>query len=267
MATVNADGTLISTYITGPFGEVLPNQTTPKNATTDTSNSYVGAYQKMSESSLAISPIQMGARVYIPGIGRFMQVDPVEGGTENNYVYPSDSVNKNDISGKCVGWFAFLFVYCAAAATAVINILTVAVEFYGGGASSTIEKGAATLLEKTAAQETRAAASSVTSQSVKSSVESAVPQVRVNYLNGKAAEAKVQVLLESKYGTENVVVHPYYNITGLGRRFPDFQVNDAGSIFNVEVKSGNAAYGGLQQMKDEQINLIYNIPTKVMQMP
>ncbi|HEY6736369.1 MAG TPA: RHS repeat-associated core domain-containing protein [Candidatus Saccharimonadia bacterium] len=43
----------------------------------------------------------MGARLYDPTFGRFTQVDPVEGGVENNYVYPADPVNKNDVSGKC----------------------------------------------------------------------------------------------------------------------------------------------------------------------
>jgi hypothetical protein len=46
----------------------------------------------------------MGARVYIPGIGRFLQVDPVEGGVDNNYVYPTDPVNEFDLTGE----FAFL---------------------------------------------------------------------------------------------------------------------------------------------------------------
>jgi len=102
MATINADGALVSTHMTGPFGETLPNQTTPQNATDDTSYGYVGTHQKMSESSLAIQPIQMGARVYIPELGRFLQVDPIEGGTLNSYVYALDPVNQRDTNGKFV---------------------------------------------------------------------------------------------------------------------------------------------------------------------
>ena len=41
----------------------------------------------------------MGARVYIPILGRFAQVDPIEGGTDNNYVYPTDPVNDFDLDG------------------------------------------------------------------------------------------------------------------------------------------------------------------------
>jgi hypothetical protein len=36
----------------------------------------------------------MGARLYLPELGRFTSADPIEGGTENNYVYPTDPVNK-----------------------------------------------------------------------------------------------------------------------------------------------------------------------------
>lgn len=47
----------------------------------------------------------MGARVYIPELGRFLQVDPVEGGTANNYVYVTDPVNERDLDGKWI-WIA-----------------------------------------------------------------------------------------------------------------------------------------------------------------
>jgi len=43
----------------------------------------------------------MGARQYHPGIGRFVEVDPIEGGGANDYGYPTDPINQSDLSGEC----------------------------------------------------------------------------------------------------------------------------------------------------------------------
>jgi hypothetical protein len=44
--------------------------------------------------------IEMGARGYMPTLGRFLEVDPVEGGNLNDYVYPSDPVNQFELDGR-----------------------------------------------------------------------------------------------------------------------------------------------------------------------
>ncbi len=60
----------------------------------------------------------MGARVYIPGLGRFLQVDPIEGGTANAYVYALDPVNQSDYSGRD------LFGFVRAVVTVVSYVVT-----------------------------------------------------------------------------------------------------------------------------------------------
>ncbi|MGF7229209.1 MAG: RHS repeat-associated core domain-containing protein [Candidatus Saccharibacteria bacterium] len=84
---------------------------------------------------------EMGARIYIPSLGRFLSVDPIEGGTPNNYVYPTDPVNDLDLTGQmstAAKWgigitvgtglaVACIFGGCEAAAGSVVAVRAVAV--------------------------------------------------------------------------------------------------------------------------------------------
>nr|MBA2608358.1 RHS repeat-associated core domain-containing protein [Actinomycetota bacterium] len=49
----------------------------------------------------ALGLVRMGVRLYDPRLGRFLQTDPIEGGSANNYDYVAgDPVNKVDLDGQ-----------------------------------------------------------------------------------------------------------------------------------------------------------------------
>lgn len=61
--------------------------------------SWLGSFQRRTELPTGI--VSMGARGYVPQLGRFEQGDPLPGSSENVYAYTSgDPVNSSDTSGE-----------------------------------------------------------------------------------------------------------------------------------------------------------------------
>ena len=98
MLTTKGSGAITNTFTYEPFGKIT-STALPDNSNGKADYAYVGKHQKQTETLLGNQPQIMGARVYMSIMGRFMQVDPIEGGNANNYIYPGDPMNDMDLDG------------------------------------------------------------------------------------------------------------------------------------------------------------------------
>ncbi|GIH25507.1 hypothetical protein Aph01nite_38170 [Acrocarpospora phusangensis] len=101
-----------ATGVTAYFEQTEYGRARPENSVNPQRYGWHGDAQRSGDALAGL--VLMGARVYNPSTGRFLQLDPVPGGGANAYSYPTDPVNGSDLDGRCWGyeWGLYDFDYC-----------------------------------------------------------------------------------------------------------------------------------------------------------
>ncbi|MEV7028446.1 RHS repeat-associated core domain-containing protein, partial [Kitasatospora sp. NPDC093558] len=106
------DGTAARTsaiHLYDPFGQNIDPATgiigdipIPATAEGGMDFGWLGQHTVPIEHLASQQALEMGVRTYLPALGRFLQTDPVSGGSANDYDYANgDPVNSFDLTGKC----------------------------------------------------------------------------------------------------------------------------------------------------------------------
>jgi RHS repeat-associated protein len=91
----------LATRVYDPYGNNIAGGI-PDNSAGNLDYAWLGQHQRPLETEPALQPtIEMGARQYSPLLGRFLETDPIEGGSANDYDYANgDPINQFDLKGE-----------------------------------------------------------------------------------------------------------------------------------------------------------------------